>query len=65
MGTIHVLLDFAVSTSSLRPSNSMICPENGQKRPQEAPIPNQEWAISMATWLKMRFRVGPLDLGHR
>ena len=25
----HVRLDFPVSTSSLRPSNSMICPGNG------------------------------------
>ena len=28
---------FPVSTSSLRPSNSMICPGNGPKRPPEAP----------------------------
>ena len=32
-----VRLDFPVSTSSLRPSNSMICPGNGPKRPPEAP----------------------------
>ena len=37
VGTLHVRLDFPVSTSSLRPSNSMICPRNGPKRPQEAP----------------------------
>ena len=37
MGTLHVRLDFPVSTSSLRPSNSMICPGNGPKRPLEAP----------------------------
>ena len=35
--TLHVPLDFPVSTSSLRPSNSMICPGNGPKRPPEAP----------------------------
>ena len=29
--------DFPVSTGSLRPSNSMICPGNGPKRPPEAP----------------------------
>ena len=37
MGTLYVLLDFPVSTSSLRPSNSMIHPGNGPKRPAEAP----------------------------
>ena len=37
VGTRHVRLDFPVSTSSLRPSNSMICPGNGPKRPPEAP----------------------------
>ena len=37
VGTLHVRLDFSVSTSSLRPSNSMICPGNGPKRPPEAP----------------------------
>ena len=37
MDTLYVQLDFPVSTSSLRPSNSMICPENGPKRPPEAP----------------------------
>ena len=36
-GYIHVRLDLPVSTSSLRPSNSMICPGNGPKRPPEAP----------------------------
>ena len=35
--TPHVRLDFLVSTSSLRPSNSMICPGNDPKRPPEAP----------------------------
>ena len=37
MGMCHVRLDFTVSTSSLRPSNSMICPGNGPKRPPQAP----------------------------
>ena len=37
VGTFHVRLDFPVSTSSLRPSNSMICPGNSPKRPPEAP----------------------------
>ena len=37
MATPHVQVDFPVSTSSLRPSNSMICPGNGPKRPLEAP----------------------------
>ena len=32
MGTLHVRLDFPVSMSSLRPSNSMICPGNGPKK---------------------------------
>ena len=35
--TFQVQLDFPVSTSSLRPSNSMICPGNGPKRPPKAP----------------------------
>ena len=35
--TPHVRLDFPVSTSSLRPSNSMICPGNGPNRPPKAP----------------------------
>ena len=37
MGMCQVRLDFTVSTSSLRPSNSMICPGNGPKRPPQAP----------------------------
>ena len=37
VGKLHLQLDFPVSTSSLRPSNSMICPRNGTKRPPEAP----------------------------
>ena len=37
VGTFHVRLDFPMSTSSLRPSNSMICPRNGPKRPPEGP----------------------------
>ena len=37
VGTLLVLLDFPVSTSPLRPSNSMIGPGNGPKRPPEAP----------------------------
>ena len=37
VGTLHVRLDFPMSTSSLRPSNSMICRGNGPKRPPEAP----------------------------
>ena len=40
MGTLHVRLDFPVSTSSLRPSNSMICPGDGPKRPPKAPNAN-------------------------
>ena len=36
VATLHVRLDFPVSTSSLRPSNSMICPGNCPKRPPEA-----------------------------
>ena len=65
MGTLHVWLDFPVSTSPLRPSNSTICPRNGPKRLPEAPnfgadwlatATNQEQAISLATWLKTRFR---------
>ena len=36
VGTPHVRLDFPVSTSSLQPSNSMICPGNGPKRPPKA-----------------------------
>ena len=39
-GALHVRLEFPVSTSSLRPSNSMICPGNGTKRPPEAPNVN-------------------------
>ena len=37
VGTLHVPLDVPVSTSSLRPSNSMICRGSGPKRPPEAP----------------------------
>ena len=37
VGTLHVPLDFPVSTSSLRHSNSMICRGSGPKRPPEAP----------------------------
>ena len=40
VGTLHVRLDFPVLTSSLRPSNSMICHGNGPKRPSEAPNAN-------------------------
>ena len=36
VGTLHMQLNFPVSMSSLRPSNSMICPGNGPKRPPEA-----------------------------
>ena len=36
VGTLHVRLDFPVSTSSLWPSNSMICPGNGPTRPPQA-----------------------------
>ena len=35
---LHVRLDCPVSTSPLRPSNSMICPGNGTKRPQKLQI---------------------------
>ena len=37
MGILNMRLDRFVSTSSLRPSNSMICPGKGPKRPPEAP----------------------------
>ena len=37
VGTLHVRLDLPVSTGCLRPSNSIICPGNGPKRPLEAP----------------------------
>ena len=37
VATLHVRLDCPVSTRSLRPPNSMICPGNGPKRPPEAP----------------------------
>ena len=37
VGTLHVRLDFPMSTSPLRPSNSTICPGNGPKRPPKAP----------------------------
>ena len=45
VGTLHVRLDFPVSTSSLRPSNSVICPGKGPKSPQKPQMPtatNQE-----------------------
>ena len=45
VGTLHLRLDFPVSTSSLRPSNSKICPGNGPKRPHKLQMPaatNQE-----------------------
>ena len=41
VATVHVRVDFPVSTSSLRPSNSMICPGSGPKRPREAPNANR------------------------
>ena len=59
VGTLHVCLDFPVSTSSLRPSN---VPETAQKGPQKLQMPtatNQELAISLATWLKMQFHPQP------
>ena len=59
MGTLYVRLDFPVSTSSLRPSNSMICPGNGPKRPPEAPNADSHKpriGHILATWLKMPFR---------
>ena len=37
VGALYLRLDFPVSTSSLRPSNSMICLGKGPKRPPEAP----------------------------
>ena len=37
VGTLHVWLDFPISPSPLRPSNSTTCPGNGPKRPPEAP----------------------------
>ena len=36
VGTLHVQLHLLVSTSLLRPSNSMICPRKGQRRPPQA-----------------------------
>ena len=58
MGTLHVRLDFPVSTSALRPYNSMICPPRSSKFCVDwlPTATNQEQAISLATWLKMRFR---------
>ena len=65
VGTLYVRLDFPVSTSSLQLSNSMICPGNGPKKAPRSPkfcvdwlatATNQERAISLATWLKQRFR---------
>ena len=59
VGALHVWLDFPVSWRSLRPSNYMICPRNGPKRPHEAPNADTHKpriGISLATWLKMRFR---------
>ena len=38
VGTLYVRLDFPVPTSSLRPSNSTICPTNSPKRPQKPQI---------------------------
>ena len=57
-------LDFRVTTSSLSPPNSTICPRNGPKRRQKAPKSaqcapaprNQERAVSWAMWLKSEFR---------
>ena len=37
VGTLHVRLDFPLSTSSLRPSNSMICTGKRPKKAPEAP----------------------------
>ena len=37
VGTLNVRLDFPVSTSSLPPSNSMICPGKGPKSAPKAP----------------------------
>ena len=67
--TLHVRLDFLVTKGPLVPSNSTICPRNGQKRRQKAPKTaqcapaprNQERAASWATWLKTEFRG---HLGH-
>ena len=65
VGTLHVRLDFPVSTSPLRPSNSTTYVlETAQKGPRSpkfcvdwlATATNQEQAISWATWLKTRFR---------
>ena len=64
MATLHVRLDFTVSTSPLVPFNSTICPRNApkwrQKAPKSAqcaPTPrNEERAVSQATRLKIGFR---------
>ena len=40
VGTLHGRLDFPVSTSPLRPSNSMIYPGSNPKRPPKAPNAN-------------------------
>ena len=59
VGTPHVRLDLPVSTSCLQPSNSMICPPEAPNaashKPRIGDIPPLG-AISLATWLKMRFR---------
>ena len=57
-------LDFLVTKGPLVPSNSTKCPRNVPKRRQKAPKtaqcapppPNQERAVSWATWLKSEFR---------
>ena len=63
--TLHVRLDFLVTSRPLLPSTSVICPRkkppNGQKCPKlrstYVTLPqNQERAVSWATWLKTKFR---------
>ena len=51
MGTLHVRLDFPVSTSSLRPSSSKIRPGNGPKRPQKLQMPTAKTKNRPYLWL--------------
>ena len=70
---LHVRRDFPLSKSRLVPFNSRICPSNGPKRRHKAPksaecappARNQELAVSLATWLKTRFRGNLVHLQPR
>ena len=66
-GTLHMRLDLLESNSPLVPSDDTICPKNTPKRPPPkkgpriCPVwmqaaPNQERAVSWATWLKTPFQ---------